>query len=81
MIYAGALLLHAWTLALKNRGTRTFTENILDRIDRDRVKIITAALTLLKGTLEKRFSLSRTAWEVLKIGTARQERRFAFRQV
>ncbi len=42
---------------MENPWTRTFDENILDRIDRDRLKMITGALTLLKGTLESGFTV------------------------
>ena len=43
---------------LEKPWTRTFDENIIDRIDRDRVKMITAALTVLKGTLESGFTVA-----------------------
>jgi hypothetical protein len=43
---------------LEKPWTRTFAENIIDRIDRERVTMVTAALTVLKGTLESGFTVA-----------------------
>ena len=43
---------------LEKPWTRIFAENIIDRIDRERVKMVTAALTILKGTLESGFTVA-----------------------
>ena len=43
---------------LEKPWTRTFDENIIERIDRDRLKMITAALTVLKGTLTNGFTVA-----------------------